>query len=56
MLTVMQEKVDCGFYLPHGTLVIGLFTRFSQVTYWDTIWLWHVRLGHMGEREMMVLR
>lgn len=54
LLTMTWEKIDYGLYLLEGKTVIRFLARFPYASGQAMTRLWHVRLGHMSEREMIV--
>lgn len=52
-----KEKTSYSLYLVQGSTVTGVAAVFSlENSDSHTTHLWHMRLGHISERDMMVLR
>lgn len=53
---VMRGQKNGSLYVLQGNTILGA-TTVSSSTYIDsdTTHIWHMPLGHMGEREMIVL-
>ena len=53
MIVMKRQKLAVNIYKLLGTTIVG---GVATVEYeLDSTVLWHMRLGHMGEREMMEL-
>lgn len=54
-LTLMKVDRVCTLYFLQGSTITGSATIASSTSDSDNTKLWHMRLGHMSERGMMIL-
>ena len=54
-LVVMKGKMNGSLYALEGSTITGSANVSTSTMYDDEIKLWHLRLGHIGERGMYEL-
>lgn len=53
-LVVMKKKKECNLYFLQGCTIISSFLVLTEYEE-DSTMLWHMQLGHVGEKAMTVL-
>ena len=54
MIVMKRQKLAVNIYKLLGTTIVGEIATTKSES--DSMVLWHMRLGHMGERGMMELQ